>query len=48
MKELLTLQNICYEIRGFPIFEDVNARVHQGDIIGIIGKMGQGNRPCCN
>jgi macrolide transport system ATP-binding/permease protein len=42
MKELLKLQNICYEIMGFLIFEDVNAHVHQGDIIGIIGKNGAG------
>ncbi|WP_338448058.1 ABC-F type ribosomal protection protein [Niallia oryzisoli] len=42
MKELLKLRNISYEIMEQVIFEDVNASVHQGDIIGIIGKNGAG------
>jgi len=42
MKELLKLQNISYEIMDQVIFENVTASVHQGDIIGIIGKNGSG------
>ncbi|MCP3741986.1 ribosomal protection-like ABC-F family protein [Rossellomorea sp. BNER] len=42
MKELLKLQNISFEIMDLTIFEDVNANVQQGDIIGIIGKNGAG------
>jgi macrolide transport system ATP-binding/permease protein len=42
MKELLKLQNISFEIMDLTIFEDVNASVQQGDIIGIIGKNGAG------
>ena len=42
MKELLKLSNISYEVMDFNIFEDVNASVQQGDIIGIIGKNGAG------
>lgn len=42
MKELLKLRKIRYEIMDQLIFEEVNATVHQGDIIGIIGKNGAG------
>jgi macrolide transport system ATP-binding/permease protein len=42
MKELFKLSNISYEVMDFNIFEDVNASVQQGDIIGIIGKNGAG------
>lgn len=42
MKELLKLRNINYDIKDQVLFEDVNASVHQGDIIGIIGKNGAG------
>ncbi|WP_375088414.1 ribosomal protection-like ABC-F family protein [Peribacillus sp. RS7] len=42
MKELLNLANISYEVMDLTIFEDVNASVQQGDIIGVIGKNGAG------
>ncbi|MBD8014483.1 ribosomal protection-like ABC-F family protein [Planococcus wigleyi] len=42
MKELLKLQNVRYEIKDLVIFEEVNASVQQGDVIGIIGKNGAG------
>lgn len=42
MKELLKLQNVNYEIMDISIFEDVNASVQQGEIIGVIGKNGAG------
>ena len=42
MRELLKLQNIGYEINDVTVFEDVNASVQEGDIIGIIGKNGAG------
>ncbi|QBP42727.1 ribosomal protection-like ABC-F family protein [Paenisporosarcina antarctica] len=42
MKELLKLRNISFEIMNLTVFEDVNASVQQGDIIGIIGKNGAG------
>ncbi|MBD8027646.1 ABC-F type ribosomal protection protein [Ureibacillus sp. Re31] len=42
MQEILKLQNIQYEIMDMVIFETVSATVHQGDIIGIIGKNGAG------
>jgi len=42
MKELLKLNNLSYEVMGLSIFEQVNSSVHQGDIIGIIGKNGAG------
>ncbi|WP_458415113.1 ribosomal protection-like ABC-F family protein [Schinkia sp. CFF1] len=42
MRELLKLQNIGYEINDVTVFEDVNASVHEGEIIGIIGKNGAG------
>ncbi|MCM3651616.1 ribosomal protection-like ABC-F family protein [Metabacillus litoralis] len=42
MKELLKLFNISFEVMDLNIFEDVNASVQQGDIIGIIGKNGAG------
>ncbi|MBZ5752656.1 ribosomal protection-like ABC-F family protein [Metabacillus rhizolycopersici] len=42
MKELLKLFNICFEVMDLNIFENVNASVQQGDIIGIIGKNGAG------
>ncbi|MFA9560148.1 ribosomal protection-like ABC-F family protein [Evansella sp. AB-rgal1] len=42
MKELLKLSNVSYEIVDNTIFQDINASVQQGDIIGIIGKNGAG------
>ncbi|MGP7818121.1 ribosomal protection-like ABC-F family protein [Niallia sp. 01092] len=42
MKELLKLSNISYDIMDYSVFEEVNARVQQGDIIGVIGKNGAG------
>lgn len=42
MKELLKLQNVSYEIMDTVIFEDVQASVRQGEVIGIIGKNGAG------
>ncbi|MFJ7511962.1 ribosomal protection-like ABC-F family protein [Peribacillus simplex] len=42
MKELLKLTNISYEVLDLNIFENVNASVQQGEIIGIIGKNGAG------
>lgn len=42
MKELLKLQNVSYEIIDTVIFEDVQASVRQGEVIGIIGKNGAG------
>lgn len=42
MKELLKLANISYEVMDLTIFENVNASVQQGDIIGVIGKNGAG------
>lgn len=42
MKELLKLHNVRYEIKDLVIFEEANASVQQGDVIGIIGKNGAG------
>jgi macrolide transport system ATP-binding/permease protein len=42
MKELIKLSNLHYEIMDVAVFENINARVQQGDIIGIIGKNGSG------
>lgn len=42
MKELLKLQNISYAISDVIVFEEVNACVQQGEIIGVIGKNGAG------
>lgn len=42
MKELFKLENISYEILDTTIFEEVNASVQQGEVIGIIGKNGAG------
>lgn len=42
MKEFLKLQNVQYEVNDTLIFENVNATVKQGEVIGIIGKNGAG------
>lgn len=42
MKELLKLQQLSYEINDLVIFENVNATVQHGDVIGLIGKNGAG------
>lgn len=42
MKELLKLVNLGYEIEGMNIFEEVNASVQRGEVIGVIGKNGAG------
>ncbi len=42
MQELFKLQNINYEIVDHTLFKSVNGTVHNGDVIGIIGKNGAG------
>lgn len=42
MNELLRLQNLSFEIKDFTVFDNVNASIQQGEIIGIIGKNGAG------
>lgn len=42
MKELLKLQDVRFELMDTVIFEEVNASVQQGEVIGIIGKNGAG------
>ena len=42
MKEILKLKDVGYEIMNTLIFENINATVKQGEIIGIIGKNGAG------
>ncbi len=42
MREILKLTNVTYEIKDTEIFKNVNAMVHEGDIIGVIGKNGAG------
>ncbi|TDQ40672.1 ribosomal protection-like ABC-F family protein [Aureibacillus halotolerans] len=42
MIELLQLQNVSFEINGSPLLTKLNATVHQGDVIGLIGKNGAG------
>lgn len=42
MQELLKLQHISFEFQDQPLFEDINATIQRGEIIGIIGKNGAG------
>ncbi|MCM3388751.1 ribosomal protection-like ABC-F family protein [Ureibacillus chungkukjangi] len=42
MQELLKLKDITFEILDNIIFKNVNGTVHDGDVIGIIGKNGVG------
>ncbi|PKC53664.1 P-loop containing nucleoside triphosphate hydrolase protein [Rhizophagus irregularis] len=42
MKEICKLQDIQFEIKDNRLFENVSCSIHQGDIIGIIGKNGAG------
>lgn len=42
MKEILKLLNVRYELMDHTIFEKVNGRVQEGDVIGIIGNNGAG------
>lgn len=42
MKELFKCKDVSYEIDNMTLFKDVNVHVHEGDIIGIIGKNGAG------
>ncbi|KAF1677705.1 ribosomal protection-like ABC-F family protein [Bacillus sp. SKDU12] len=42
MKEIVTVTNVSYEVKDLTVFKNANARVQQGDIIGIIGKNGAG------
>ncbi|WP_028411312.1 ribosomal protection-like ABC-F family protein [Bacillus sp. 123MFChir2] len=42
MKELLKLKDVSVEIMENTVFEQINATVKQGDIIGVIGKNGAG------
>ncbi|WP_066048395.1 ribosomal protection-like ABC-F family protein [Robertmurraya korlensis] len=42
MRELLKCIDVSYEINDVILFKDVNVHVHEGDVIGIIGKNGAG------
>ncbi|RIJ63221.1 ribosomal protection-like ABC-F family protein [Rummeliibacillus sp. POC4] len=42
MQELLKLQNVSFEFQDQTLFEDINATIRRGEIIGIIGKNGAG------
>ncbi|AYA76488.1 ABC transporter ATP-binding protein [Bacillus sp. Y1] len=42
MRELFKCKDVSYEINDVTLFKDVNVHVHEGDIIGIIGKNGAG------
>ncbi|KGR91754.1 elongation factor 3 [Ureibacillus massiliensis 4400831 = CIP 108448 = CCUG 49529] len=42
MKEICKLQDIQFEIKDNRLFENVSCSIHQGDVIGIIGKNGAG------
>ncbi len=42
MQELLKLKDIQFELMDSVLFDHINATVHQGDVIGIIGKNGAG------
>ncbi len=42
MKELFRCKDVSYEIDNMTLFKDVNVHVHEGDVIGIIGKNGAG------
>lgn len=42
MQELLKLQHVSFEFQDQTLFEDINATIKRGEIIGIIGKNGAG------
>ena len=42
MQELLKLQNVSFEFQNQTLFEEINATIERGEIIGIIGKNGAG------
>lgn len=42
MRELFKCKDVSYEIEDMTLFKDVNVHVHEGDVIGIIGKNGAG------
>ncbi|MGG4169013.1 ribosomal protection-like ABC-F family protein [Rossellomorea vietnamensis] len=42
MREMMKLSNISYEVMDGKIFEEVNASVQEGEVIGIIGNNGAG------
>ncbi|TSI06204.1 ribosomal protection-like ABC-F family protein [Lysinibacillus sp. BW-2-10] len=42
MQEILKIQNLSYELMDRVLFEKMSATVHQGEVIGIIGKNGVG------
>jgi macrolide transport system ATP-binding/permease protein len=42
MRELFKCIDVSYEINDVILFKDVNVHVHEGDVIGIIGKNGAG------
>ncbi|WP_201715718.1 ribosomal protection-like ABC-F family protein [Rossellomorea arthrocnemi] len=42
MREIMKLVNVSYEVKDQGIFEEVNAGVQEGEVIGIIGNNGAG------
>jgi len=42
MKEIVKLQEVQFDVIDSVIFEQINCTIHQGDIIGVIGKNGAG------
>ncbi|MCM3538344.1 ribosomal protection-like ABC-F family protein [Priestia endophytica] len=48
MKEMLKLQNVSYEVTENKLFDKINGKVHEGEVIGIIGKNGAGKSTLLN
>ncbi|RPK10828.1 ribosomal protection-like ABC-F family protein [Priestia endophytica] len=48
MKEMLKLQNVSYEVTENQLFDKINGTVHEGEVIGIIGKNGAGKSTLLN
>ncbi|MEG0261407.1 MAG: ATP-binding cassette domain-containing protein, partial [Lysinibacillus sp.] len=48
MKELLKLQNGTIELADRILFENANATIKQGEVIGIIGRNGSGKSTLLN
>lgn len=42
MKEIVKLKHLSLELTDRPLFEDINATIYRGEVIGLIGRNGSG------
>ncbi len=48
MKTILETKNICKKYQGQPVIEDINVKLHEGELVGLLGMRGSGKSTLFN